>query len=56
MRGNGKLASPWYWGKDYERACEVCDRVNQQRFHISPKTAARIVASSMRASNESASA
>lgn len=51
MRGQGKFAEPWYWGKTLERANEVCDRVNKQRYNISPKTAARIVASSMRASN-----
>jgi hypothetical protein len=41
--------TPWYWGKTLERAEQVCDRVNRDRFNISPKTAMRIVASSMNA-------
>jgi hypothetical protein len=41
----------WYWGKTRERAQQVCDRVNKQRYGISPKTACRIIASSMNAGN-----
>lgn len=51
MRGNGKFAEPWYWGDTIERANEVCDRVNKQRYGISHQTQMRIVASSMRVSN-----
>lgn len=39
--------TPWYWGKTRERAERVCDRINKQRFGITPKTATRIVVSSM---------
>jgi len=52
MRGNSEEQTPWYWGKTLDRAEQVCDRVNKQRFDISPATAMRIVASSMRASNQ----
>ncbi len=51
MRGRSDAQEPWYWGKTLERAEAVCDRVNLKRYNISRKTAARIVASSMRASN-----
>ena len=51
MRGRTTDQEPWYWGDTLERANEVCDRVNLQRYNISPKTAMRIVASSMRVSN-----
>lgn len=51
MIGKGEGSTPWFWGKTLERAEQVCDRVNKQRYGISPKTALRIVASSMRASN-----
>lgn len=51
MRGRGECAEPWYWGKTLESAEQTCDRVNKQRFGISPKTAMRIVASSMAAQN-----
>lgn len=47
MRGRGEFAEPWYWGDTLDRAREVCDRYNQDRLGISPKTAMRIVASSM---------
>ena len=50
MRGRGEFADPWYWGDTLERAEQVCDRVNRDRFGISNKTAMRIVASSMAAS------
>ena len=49
MTGRDELAAPWYWGKTYERAKEVCARVNRERFGISEQTAMRIVASSMAA-------
>ena len=49
MTGRGDNAVPWYWGKTRERAQQVCDRVNKQRYNISPKTAQRIITSSMRA-------
>ena len=49
MVGNGEGATPWYWGETRERAQEVCDRVNRDRFGITPKTALRIIASSMAA-------
>jgi len=45
MAGEGK--TPWYWGKTIERAEQICARVNQKRFGISPATANRIVASTM---------
>ncbi len=51
MTGRGDDAVPWYWGKTRERAQQVCDRVNRDRYGISPKTALRIIASSMRAGN-----
>lgn len=49
MTGNGECAEPWYWGDTYERAQEVCDRVNLDRYGLTPKAATRIVASSMAA-------
>ncbi len=51
MVGKDDMATPWYWGKTRERAQQVCDRVNLQRYGISPKTALRIIASSMGAGN-----
>lgn len=54
MTGDESQA-PWYWGKTFERAQQVADRVNKQRYGISPKTALRIIASSMRAGNVAAS-
>jgi len=51
MTGRGDDAVPWYWGKTRERAQQVCDRVNLDRYGISPKTACRIIASSMHAGN-----
>ena len=50
MCGRGPYSAPWYWGKTLERAQEVCDRVNMDRYGISRATQLRIVASSMRAS------
>ena len=41
--------TPWYWGKTYERAQQVCDRFNLDRLGLTKQTAARIVASSMAA-------
>ena len=51
MTGRGECSAPWYWGKTIERAQEVCDRQNKQRYGISRQTAARIIASSMNAQN-----
>jgi hypothetical protein len=28
-------ASPWHWGKTFEEAIRVCDKVNQDRFNLS---------------------
>lgn len=47
MMGQGKYPAPWYWGETLERAQEVCERVNRERFHISKNTAERIVLSSL---------
>ena len=47
MRGNGDDAEPWYWGKTFSRALEVCERVNRERFNITPKQADKILQSSM---------
>lgn len=49
LTGNGDGSAPWYWGQTYERASQVCARVNLDRFGINERTAAKIVASSMRA-------
>ncbi len=51
MTGRGEDAVPWYWGKTRERAQQVCDRINRDRYNISPKTALRILASSIGAGN-----
>lgn len=47
MMGRGEGAVPWYWGKTYERAQEVCARFNKQRYGLSAKATARIVTGSM---------
>lgn len=49
MTGRGEFAEPWYWGDTLERAQEVCDRVNLDRYGISRRTALRIMGSSMAA-------
>jgi hypothetical protein len=49
MTGNGTHASPWYWGKTYEAACEMADKQNEA-MGIDKKTAAEILVSSMAAS------
>ena len=51
MTGKGEGSTPWYWGKTYRRAQEVCERVNLDRYGIGPATAWRIVTSSMAAQN-----
>ena len=47
MRGRDELSTPWYWGKTFSRATEVCERVNRERFNITPKQAEKILISSM---------
>lgn len=47
LSGRGEGATPWYWGKTYERATKVCARVNKDRYGLSENAAARIVLSSM---------
>jgi len=47
MSGRNETQAPWYWGKTYEAAQEVCNKVNAQRG-ITVDRAAEIVASSMR--------
>lgn len=51
LRGRGPGSSPWYWGKTYQRAQEICDRQNLTHFGINRRTALKIIASSMKAGN-----
>lgn len=46
LRGNGKLATPWYWGKTYEEAIETCRKANE-KLGLTPEDVDKIVMSSM---------
>jgi hypothetical protein len=50
LKGSGRFATPWYWGKDYEQACKIADQENWRVYHLTPGEAAEIVLSSMVAS------
>ncbi len=52
MRGNGPLASPWYWGKTYEDAKRVCDQQNAE-MGLTTDDVAVIIGSSIGAGNVS---
>lgn len=47
MKGQGEGANPWYFGKTYEGAQSVCDKVNKEKFGLDPLECAKIVCSSM---------
>jgi hypothetical protein len=47
FRGNGEFAVPWYWGKTYDEAQELCARMNLEDFGLTKAEAAGIVRSSM---------
>jgi hypothetical protein len=49
LRGNGRLASPWHWGKTYEEAKKVATAANFDDFGLSEDDVFDIIASSMRA-------
>ncbi len=51
MTGRGEGATPWYWGKTYDRAWEVADRINKDRYGLTHKAAQVIMASSMFSGN-----
>lgn len=42
-----KLQSPWYWGTTYEKARELCAKMNRETFKLDEIETANIVASSM---------
>lgn len=46
LTGNGRHATPWYWGRTYEEAVAVCERENAN-LGLSPEDALEIVTSSM---------
>lgn len=46
LTGRGPHATPWKWGKDYEKANQVADAMNA-RMGLSQKDAFKIVTSSM---------
>jgi hypothetical protein len=48
LAGKGSHARPWYWGKSYEQAREVCAAANA-RIGITPQAACEIVLSSLSA-------
>jgi hypothetical protein len=50
MIGKDDLAQPWYWGKTYEQANQICAEVNAKDFGLGPDACADIVASSIAAS------
>ncbi len=47
MTGNGDYSAPWYWGKTYEQAKEVCADYNRNKLGLSDRDIAEIVCSSM---------
>jgi hypothetical protein len=48
LRGDpATLQAPWYWGKTLDEAEATCDRMNRERFGLSPREANEIVLSSM---------
>jgi hypothetical protein len=49
MVGQGEHSQPWFWGKDYDVAKQICAEANQRTFGLSPAEASDIVASSMAA-------
>jgi hypothetical protein len=49
LKGSGACAAPWYWGKTYEAAKAFAEKMNAEKFSLSPEEVAGIVVSSMRA-------
>lgn len=46
MKGRGAHSTPWTWGKDYNKANEIADKMNE-KMGISKREAFKIIASSM---------
>lgn len=49
LTGNGRFSSPWYWGKTYEKAREICAEENK-KLGLTEEDVVEIVASSIGAS------
>jgi hypothetical protein len=47
LRGNGPCATPWHWGKDYNKAMALCDDYNE-KLGLTRVEAWKIVGSTMR--------
>lgn len=47
LSGNGRFASPWYWGTEYADACAVAAKANAD-LGLTPEDVKEIIASSYR--------